>query len=222
MKRFVIHSLAAAAALISFGASAQVKVFDRPPTLEELRASMAAPAQAAPAPAIPNAGEQRQGEDRLRSRAIVWNQPGAAAAPAAAGAVAAQAALPSVASQAPSAQHAQSASVGQPVAMPINFEPGSSRLAGQANAYIEPIAMLMRADPTLRMVVEGHTDASGSPSRNLMLSWDRAMTVFKVLVERYGIDPVRLQPMGKGSMEPIDNRDPEGAVNRRVQFRPIG
>jgi outer membrane protein OmpA-like peptidoglycan-associated protein len=224
MKRFVIHCVAAAAAMISFGAVAQVKMFDRPPTLEELRASMAAPAPAAaPAPSIPNAGEQRQGEDRVRSRAIVWNQPAAAAAaPAAAGAVAAQAALPSVASQAPSAQHAAAGNVGQPVAMPINFEPGSSRLVGQANAFIEPIAMLMRADPTLRMVVEGHTDSSGSPSRNLMLSWDRAMTVFKVLVERYGIDPVRLQPMGKGSMEPIDAGNPEGAVNRRVQFRPIG
>jgi outer membrane protein OmpA-like peptidoglycan-associated protein len=224
MKRFVIHCVAAAAATISFGAMAQVKMFDRPPTLEELRASMAAPAQAAaPAPSIPNAGEQRQGEDRVRTRAIVWNQPAAAAAaPAAAGAVAAQAALPSVASQAPSAQQAAAGNIGQPVAMPINFEPGSSRLAGQANAFIEPIAMLMRADPTLRMVVEGHTDAIGSPSRNLMLSWDRAMTVFRVLVERYGIDPARLQPMGRGSMDPIDAANPEGAVNRRVQFRPIG
>jgi outer membrane protein OmpA-like peptidoglycan-associated protein len=216
MKSFVIHSVAVAAALVSLGAAAQVKVFDRPPTLEELRASMAAPAAAAPAPAAPSAGE-----DRVRARGIVWNQPAAAAAaPAATGAVAA--ALPSVASQMPSAQQAASSAVGQPVAMPITFEPGSSRLAGQANAYIEPIAMLMRADPTLRMVVEGHTDASGSPARNLMLSWDRAMTVFKVLVERYGIDPARLQPMGKGSMEPIDSSNPEGAVNRRVQFRPLG
>ncbi len=221
MKRFVIHTVAVAAAWASFGAVAQVKVFDRPPTVEELRASMVAP-RAAAAPAIPNAGEQKPGEDRPRSRAIVWNQPAAAAAPAAVGAVAAQAALPSVASQMPSVQQASAGAVGQPVAMPINFEPGSSRLVGQANAFIEPIAMLMRADPTLRMVVEGHTDASGSPARNLMLSWDRAMTVFKVLVERYGIDPARLQPIGKGSMEPIDAGNPEAAVNRRVQFRPFG
>lgn len=216
MKRFVIHCVAVAAASISFGAAAQVKMFDRPPTLEELRASMAAPG------APPPAAAARAGDDQPRARGIVWNQPGATAAPAAAGAVAAQAALPSVAAQAPSAQQAQAAGVGQPVAMPINFEPGSSRLVGQANAYIEPIAMLMRADPTLRMMVEGHTDASGSPARNLMLSWDRAMTVFKVLVERYGIDPARLQPMGRGSMEPIDAANPEGAVNRRVQFRPLG
>jgi flagellar motor protein MotB len=40
-------------------------------------------------------------------------------------------------------------------------------------------------------------------------------------VERYGIDPVRLQPLGKGSMELIDSANPEGAANRRVQFRPL-
>ena len=108
------------------------------------------------------------------------------------------------------------------MALPINFEPGSSRLAAGANAYIEPIASLLRADPSLRMTVEGHTDASGSPQRNLLLSWDRAMTVFKLLVERYGIDPQRLQPVGKGSQELIDTGNPEGSANRRVQFRPLG
>ena len=45
------------------------------------------------------------------------------------------------------------------------------------------------------------------------------MTVFKLLVERYGIDPVRLQPVGKGSMELMDAGNPEGAANRRVQFK---
>ena len=58
------------------------------------------------------------------------------------------------------------------------------------------------------MAIEGHTDASGSAQRNLMLSWDRAMTVFKLLVERYGIDPVRLQPVGKGSMGNHGRRQP--------------
>lgn len=107
------------------------------------------------------------------------------------------------------------------IALPIGFEPGSSRLASGANAYIDPIASLLRADPSIRLAIEGHTDASGSAQRNLMLSWDRAMTVFKLLVKRYGIDPTRLQPVGKGSMELMDSVNPEGAANRRVQFRPI-
>lgn len=231
MKRLTPFALALVALGAAFGAAAQVKTFDRPPTVEELRASLAKSAAAPAAPGVAEAPPAAQpGEDRVRSRAIVWNQPAAAAAarPAAA-AVAGAAALPAAATTQPSAQVATAAAApaagagaGQSVALPINFEPGSSRLAVQAGAYIEPIAALLRADPSLRMVIEGHTDASGVPARNLMLSWDRAMTVFKVLVERYGIDPARLQPLGRGSMDPIDPANPEGAVNRRVQFRTMG
>jgi OmpA-OmpF porin, OOP family len=186
-----------------FAAQAQVKSFDKPPTLEELRKSLAAP-QAAPAAAAADTG------NAPRARGIVWNAAPAKADSAAGGTPSAQTVAAASAEPAPS------------VALPINFAPGSSQLIGQSLSFIEPIAMLMKAEPTLRMVVEGHTDALGSPERNLMLSWDRAMTVFKVLVERYGIEPQRLQPMGKGSTELVDTGNPGAAANRRVQFRPIG
>lgn len=212
MNTWIIHAIAIAAAATTLDASAQVKVFERPPTLEELRASMAAPA--APQAAAPGAAATGDATG-VRKRGIVWGSPG----------------TPGRASAETVAQSAQGAAPSQPpvaaapsagIALPINFEPGSSRLAAGATAYIEPIASLLRADPSMRMVIEGHTDASGSAQRNLMLSWDRAMTVFKLLVERYGVDPVRLQPMGKGSMELMDSTNPDAAANRRVQFRPLG
>ncbi|MFY7975151.1 MAG: OmpA family protein [Rubrivivax sp.] len=184
-------------------AQAQVKSFDKPPTLEELRKSLAAPQPAAAAAAPADTGAPR-------ARGIVWNAAPAKADSAAGGSPSAQTVAAAAAEPAPS------------VALPINFAPGSSQLVGQSLSFIEPIAMLMRAEPSLRMVVEGHTDAIGSPERNLMLSWDRAMTVFKVLVERYGIEPQRLQPMGKGSTELVDPSNPGAAANRRVQFRPVG
>ncbi|MFN0185180.1 MAG: OmpA family protein, partial [Aquabacterium sp.] len=111
---------------------------------------------------------------------------------------------------------------GAAVALPITFESGSSRLTREAQAYIEPIALLLKADPDLRMRVEGHTDAIGQPRANLMLSWERAMSVMRVLVERHGIEPGRLQPLGKGATEPLDGTTPEAAANRRVQLRPLG
>ncbi len=186
-------------------AAAQVKVFDRPPTVEELRKAL---------PAAP-AGSGAEGNGP-RGRGLIWNQAPAKGDGASGGNAAAAVATAPVA--APQAAEA----AGGVVALPINFEPGSSRLTGQGLSYIEPIAQLMKTDPTLRMVVEGHTDASGSAQKNLMLSWDRAMTVFKVLVERYGIEPNRLQPIGKGSQELIDAANPEAANNRRVQFRLLG
>lgn len=199
----IAQAVAIALTTLAFQASAQVKVFERPPTLEELRASMAAPA-AAPAAA---AGED---PSAIKKRGIVWNTPGKPST---------ETATQTAQGTAPGQQAAAAPSQG--IALPINFEPGSSRLAAGATSYIEPIASLLRSDPSLKMAIEGHTDASGSAQRNLMLSWDRAMTVFKLLVERYGIDPVRLQPVGKGSQEPMDAGNPEGAANRRVQFRPI-
>ncbi len=210
MNTRIAHAVALALASLSLHAAAQVKVFERPPTLEELRASMAAPAAAQPAAA---ATDESSG---VKKRGIVWNSPGTPAkASTETAAQTAQGTAPG--QQTASAAPAQS----QGIALPINFEPGSSRLAAGATSYIEPIASLLRADPALKMAIEGHTDASGSAQRNLMLSWDRAMTVFKLLVERYGIDPVRLQPVGKGSQELMDAGNPEGAANRRVQFRPI-
>ncbi|MFX9050261.1 OmpA family protein, partial [Acinetobacter baumannii] len=89
------------------------------------------------------------------------------------------------------------------VAIPVNFDLGSSQVTSTSLSYIDAIASVLVRDPGLRLTVEGHTDASGSPQRNMMLSWDRAYSVFKLLVERYHIDPARLQPIGKGSTEPI-------------------
>lgn len=211
MKTRIAHSVALALAALSFQATAQVKVFDKPPTLEELRASMAAPAAAQPAAAGSQEGSA------VKKRGIVWNSPGTPAKPSTE--TATQTAQGTAPGQQVAATPAPAQSQG--IALPINFEPGSSRLAAGATSYIEPIASLLRSDPSLKMAIEGHTDASGSAQRNLMLSWDRAMTVFKLLVERYGIDPVRLQPVGKGSMELMDAGNPEGAANRRVQFKPL-
>jgi outer membrane protein OmpA-like peptidoglycan-associated protein len=203
MNTHIVQAVALALASMSLQATAQVKVFERPPTVEELRASMAAPAPTA----VDDPGA-------VKKRGIVWNSPGTPAkASTEAAAQTAQGTVPG--------QQVATAAPSKGIALPIGFEPGSSRLANGATAYIEPIASLLRADPSLKMAIEGHTDASGSAQRNLMLSWDRAMTVFKLLVERYGIDPVRLQPVGKGSMELMDAGNPEGSANRRVQFRPL-
>lgn len=69
------------------------------------------------------------------------------------------------------------------------------------------------------IVVEGHTDSSGSSSYNRGLSQARADTVRNHLIGR-GIDPAMIRAVGKGEDEPIaDNRTPEGrANNRRVEI----
>ncbi|HJV51239.1 MAG TPA: OmpA family protein [Noviherbaspirillum sp.] len=108
------------------------------------------------------------------------------------------------------------------VAVPVSFKAGSSKIHLSSLSYIDAIATVLNRDPSLKLIIEGHTDASGDARHNMMLSWERAFTVFKLLVGRYGIDPARLYPLGKGATEPIDQDEPTASINRRVQFRVMG
>lgn len=127
-----------------------------------------------------------------------------------------------VARPAPSGSTEASEKNAPAIAIPVNFNLGSSDIKSTSMPYIDAIAALLIQDPSVQLTVEGHTDASGDPRRNLMLSWERAFTVFRVLVTRYNIDPSRLKPIGKGASEPITGAAPAEDINRRVQFRVLG
>jgi outer membrane protein OmpA-like peptidoglycan-associated protein len=108
------------------------------------------------------------------------------------------------------------------VALPVAFDRGAATVSKASMAYVDSIAAVLSEDPSLRLVIEGHTDTTGNPRANAVLSWERAFSVFRVLVERYGIDPQRLQPLGKGDSDPLRPAEPAHAINRRVQFRMAG
>lgn len=110
----------------------------------------------------------------------------------------------------------------QAVGFPINFDLGSANIRSESIPFLESIAGVMAKDPSIRLLVEGHTDASGNYMKNLDLSRARAYSVMNYLVSHFGIQPQRLQAMGKGPMEPLDTGNPYSASNRRVQFRAIG
>ena len=213
--------------------AAQVTYFPSPPTVEQLREALMPPAARPPgAPGAPGNGDQRSGS---RTRGIVIEpvgRPGAAPA-AAPGAFSGAPAdtvpgirygtTPSPTAAAILAGRASGAAPApagdRAAALPINFELGSSRVDRGSLAYIERVASLMRDDPGLQLVIEGHTDDRGSFTRNMVLSWDRALGVYRSLVESYGVDPTRLQLLGKGPLEPLPGSEPRDAANRRVQFR---
>lgn len=68
--------------------------------------------------------------------------------------------------------------------------------------------------------VEGHTDANGSDSTNLILSQDRADAVKQYLVSNFGVDPERITSIGYGEARPVaTNETTEGrARNRRIDL----
>ncbi|MCZ8074557.1 MAG: OmpA family protein [Paucibacter sp.] len=84
---------------------------------------------------------------------------------------------------------------------------------------MQALAQLMRAEPTLKLSIEGHTDHIGSAADNRKLSLQRAEAVQRAVCA-LGIAPARLSALGHGADLPVaDRRSEEGrAKNRRVEL----
>ena len=111
------------------------------------------------------------------------------------------------------------AETGKFVTNNILFETGKATLKSESMTEIQKVAEYMKANPTARFEVQGHTDNQGSDAVNDPLSQQRAEAVVKAL-EGLGCDPFNMRAVGKGSHEPVaDNKTDAGrAKNRRVEF----
>jgi outer membrane protein OmpA-like peptidoglycan-associated protein len=99
----------------------------------------------------------------------------------------------------------------------ILFATDTDQLTEQASGIIEKVTQALHIIEIDSVRVDGHTDNTGSPDYNLMLSERRAEAVARE-VARHGIPASRIVRRGFGSARPIaDNATPEGrAQNRRV------
>ncbi|HEY7982391.1 MAG TPA: OmpA family protein [Candidatus Eremiobacteraceae bacterium] len=102
----------------------------------------------------------------------------------------------------------------------IHFDVASATIQAQSEATIAQIAQVLRAYPTWKMRVEGHTDSDGGAAYNLDLSRRRALAVVAVLEHRYHIARGRLAAEGFGLTRPVaSNATAAGkALNRRVEL----
>lgn len=179
--------------------------FEQPPSVDALREAF----QGAP---------ETPARTHAHTRGIDWS-PSHRADPGGESAAVKAPPPPSRPSRLARVRHPSDAHPGHGVAMPIHFETGSARLAPGALRYLDALGAFLAADPQVHLRIEGHTDAKGDPRLNQVLSWERALSIYRVLVERYDVDPARLQPVGKGSSEPLADAAPEDDRNRRVQFQ---
>jgi outer membrane protein OmpA-like peptidoglycan-associated protein len=104
--------------------------------------------------------------------------------------------------------------------LPANsFAVGSAVLPDVLKRQLEVFAEVLKARRGSGKVVriEGHADASGNPQANVALSQRRAEAVKEFLVE-LGADATMLAPVGVGSAQPKNSRDPFAAENRRVEI----
>ena len=101
----------------------------------------------------------------------------------------------------------------------VNFRTGRSDLTPSSYMVLDEVAASLVANPTVRIEIGGHTDATGARATNLRLSLGRAMAVRAYLVAKR-VSPDRLGARGYGPDRPVaDNRTVEGrAQNRRVEL----
>jgi OmpA-OmpF porin, OOP family len=108
------------------------------------------------------------------------------------------------------------------IGMDIKFATGSAELTTEAKAQLEGLGKALASRNgklgTKEIVIEGHADPRGSLDLNKQLSAKRADAVVKHLVAAYGVDGKALAPIGRGIEELKDPRNPEAAVNRRVEL----
>lgn len=102
----------------------------------------------------------------------------------------------------------------------IFFRTGSYDLLPQSFRSLNDVASLLKSNPSLNLLIEGHTDNVGTSQKNQLLSENRAQAVMDYLVSNGGISKSRLSIKGYGFSKPVaTNGTSEGrALNRRVEL----
>lgn len=105
----------------------------------------------------------------------------------------------------------------------VLFDTGKAEVKGDGQVAIDRIASLLKDKTTANVIIEGHTDSTGSPQLNQRLSEQRADSVRAGLVSR-GVPLARLQTKGLGLSQPVaENATEDGrAQNRRVEIVMLG
>ena len=105
------------------------------------------------------------------------------------------------------------------------FKTAKFDITSQAKTVLGKVATVLKNQPDIEYMVEGHTDnveykGGGYVLDNWDLSVKRATSVVRVLQKEYGLDPAKMTAAGRGEYKPIaDNGTKEGkASNRRTRI----
>lgn len=98
------------------------------------------------------------------------------------------------------------------------FTTNSSTLTSTSRYNIQKLATILNKYDDTNVVVEGHTDSTGSEAYNQRLSEQRAESVAS-LIRAYGVYGSRISTVGYGETRPVaSNETAEGQrLNRRVE-----
>lgn len=104
----------------------------------------------------------------------------------------------------------------------LKFESGKADIVASSNGGLNEVVIVLKANPALKLEIQGYTDNRGAAEFNRILSDKRANAVKDYFVSQ-GIDENRLSAIGYGIENPVATNDTaEGrAQNRRVELNPL-
>jgi chemotaxis protein MotB len=104
------------------------------------------------------------------------------------------------------------------------FKSGSYDVTDKAKTVLGKVAQVLKNQPDMEFMVEGHTDNVPYKGAALLDNWDlsvkRATTIVRLLQKDYGLEPSKMAAAGRAEYKPVaDNATKEGrAANRRTRI----
>jgi chemotaxis protein MotB len=104
------------------------------------------------------------------------------------------------------------------------FKSGKYEVTNEAKTVLGKVAAVLKNQPDIEFMVEGHTDNVPFHNAVLIDNWDlsvkRATAVVRILQNQYGLDPAKIAAAGRSEYRPVaDNATVEGkAANRRTRI----
>lgn len=104
------------------------------------------------------------------------------------------------------------------------FNTASYRVSNKANDILQKLADIINSEPSIDVMVEGHTDARSINNAKVQDNWDlsvlRATSVVRKLQNEFDVSPEKLIASGRSSYSPLvdnDSRD-NRSKNRRTRI----
>ena len=104
------------------------------------------------------------------------------------------------------------------------FKSGSYELSASAKQVLGKVAAVLKAQPDIQFMVEGHTDNKPIKTQFIKDNWDlsvlRATAVVRSLQKDFALAPLRMTAAGKGEYQPVldNNSEANRAANRRTRI----
>ncbi|GAA4279965.1 OmpA family protein [Gaetbulibacter aestuarii] len=91
------------------------------------------------------------------------------------------------------------------------FNTASYHLSSKADTVLKKLADVINSEPSLDVMVEGHTDSRTINTERVADNWDlsvlRATSVVRRLQDKYDVDPAKLIASGRSLYQPVAKND---------------